>query len=295
MYKCEYCEETFEKGRVKSNHIRWQHKYDEKGFSDEGYEQMKEKIRNKQKEKYGEKIEESRKCKECGKEFDVAYRKEDSKKGNRKFCSSSCSATHNNKERGSRPEETRQKISQALKGRNVGSGERRKRFLKRKEEYKENPSKCQICGESLLYEKRTNETCSEDCYRELMRKKAVQNPNCGGSTGRSNGEWYYNENEDEEIWLDSSWEVKFANHLDEESVEWIRPSYFEWIDKDEVRRKYFPDFYLKQRDLYIDVKNDYLNSLEKTKRKIESAQKLNDIDVEVLTEKNLNEKYQIKV
>lgn len=293
MYECEYCGETFEKGRVKSNHIRWQHKLDDKGYSDEGYKQLKQKARSRAKKRHGEKVEESRNCKECEKEFSVSYRKEDSWKGNKKFCSQSCAATYSNKKRGSRSEETRQKISQTLKERDIGGrGRSHKKSLKK---YKKDPSKCQICEKALPYEERTNKTCSENCKKELLRKKAIRNPKCGGSTGRSNGEWYYNKNEGEEVWLDSSWEVKFAKYLDEENIEWVRPSYFEWIDKDEVKRRYFPDFYLKQRDLYIDIKNDYLNSLEKTKRKIDNVQKLNDIDVEVLTKKDLDKKYQIKV
>jgi len=131
--------------------------------------------------------------------------------------------------------------------------------------------------------------------KELLKIQAIENTNFGGSTVRSNGEWYYNENENEEVWLDSSWEVKFAEYLDEENIEWIRPSYFEWIDKDETKRKYYPDFYLIEEDVYVDVKNDYLNSLEKTERKINSAQKLNNIDIKILTEEDLNKKYQIKV
>lgn len=57
------------------------------------------------------------------------------------------------------------------------------------------------------------------------------------------------------ILLDSSWELALAVRLDELKIEWERPSPIKWKDKDKHTHNYFPDFYLKEYDLYIDPKN----------------------------------------
>lgn len=55
--------------------------------------------------------------------------------------------------------------------------------------------------------------------------------------------------------LDSSWEVALATRLDELDVRWHRPNAVRWIDKNGIRRHYFPDFYLIDYNLYLDPKN----------------------------------------
>jgi len=57
------------------------------------------------------------------------------------------------------------------------------------------------------------------------------------------------------IKLDSSWEEALAKRLDELNINWERPSAIPWIDKNGVKRHYFPDFYLLDYDLYLDPKN----------------------------------------
>jgi len=172
-----------------------------------------------------------------------------------------------------------------VEGRDIGTYQHKK-YLKK---YRQNPSTCEICESKLSYQKRNNKTCSEDCRNKLLKIKSVKNSNCGGSTGRSNGEWYYNENENEEVWFDSSWEVKFAEYLDGKNIGWVRPSYFEWEDENNVKRKYYPDFYLLENNLYVDIKNNYLRSLEKTKRKIRKVRENNSIRLEVWSEEDLRE------
>lgn len=59
---------------------------------------------------------------------------------------------------------------------------------------------------------------------------------------------------DDGISLDSSWEVKFVEYLDSLGITWkrnkIHTTYF-WKDSD---HKYFPDFYLPDYDVYIEIK-----------------------------------------
>jgi len=72
-------------------------------------------------------------CLNCGKEL---------KKGQNKFCSSSCAASFNNKKRGKRSEETKKKISESLK-------------------LKYEPNRCVICGN--IIDNRHKKYCSNEC------------------------------------------------------------------------------------------------------------------------------------
>jgi hypothetical protein len=67
------------------------------------------------------------------------------------------------------------------------------------------------------------------------------------------------------VLLDSSWELALAIRLDELNIKWIRPERIMWIDKNNLKRSYYPDFYLNDYDMYLDPKNPaaYQNQIEK--------------------------------
>lgn len=53
--------------------------------------------------------------------------------------------------------------------------------------------------------------------------------------------------------LDSSWELQFVKWCDSNNVKWIRPTIgfeYEWFGI----RTYYPDFYLVDLDLYVEIK-----------------------------------------
>lgn len=83
------------------------------------------------------------------------------------------------------------------------------------------------------------------------------------------------------VFLESTYEVRVAEILDTLGVEWVkvRRGYI-WDDIGKQRR-YIPDFYLPNKDLFLDPKNDYL--IRKDKKKIDSAMKINGISVIVLS------------
>ena len=57
-----------------------------------------------------------------------------------------------------------------------------------------------------------------------------------------------------DIWLDSSWEVEVAKWLDTQSLKWEKSRTgfpYTWEGKE---RTYYPDFYLVDLDIYIEVK-----------------------------------------
>lgn len=86
------------------------------------------------------------------------------------------------------------------------------------------------------------------------------------------------------VWFDSNWEVKVAQSLDAHGISWTRPKNgFVWSDSG---RKYYPDFYLPEYDVYLDPKNSYLQTKDLTK--IHQAQQRNNIKVLMLSESQLN-------
>lgn len=55
-------------------------------------------------------------------------------------------------------------------------------------------------------------------------------------------------------WLQGSWEIKFAQFLDSNNIEWEKNKIgYKYTFKNE-EHLYFPDFYLKTFDVYIEVK-----------------------------------------
>lgn len=85
------------------------------------------------------------------------------------------------------------------------------------------------------------------------------------------------------IILESSYEVRVAEILDSLGVEWIKVRQGYIWDDNGKKRRYIPDFYLPKQNIFLDPKNDYL--IKKDKMKIESAMKLNNIKVAVLSDK----------
>lgn len=115
-----------------------------------------------------------------------------------------------------------------------------------------------------------------------MSKKARENPNCGGETNYK--KFKYND-----IWMDSSWEVNIAKWMDEHSIKWRRDKKmnFLWTDLDGKQRRYYPDFFLEEHNVYLDPKNKFL--IEKDTFKITQVQKENDIKVIFGLESNVIE------
>lgn len=83
--------------------------------------------------------------------------------------------------------------------------------------------------------------------------------------------WFYNKFEDKKVLLESSWEVRIANFLTDKNIKWIRPKFIKWQDSIGKTRRYFPDFYLVDYDIYLDPKNPYC--LKRDEEKLNEVQK----------------------
>lgn len=93
--------------------------------------------------------------------------------------------------------------------------------------------------------------------------------------------------------LDSKYEYEVAKNLDENHIEWKRPSYLIWEDDDGIKHRYYPDFYLPEFNVYLDPKNDYLIN-SKSKRfgitdfdKISKVQQQNGVKIIILDKNHL--------
>lgn len=89
--------------------------------------------------------------------------------------------------------------------------------------------------------------------------------------------------------LESSYEVLVAQILDDLGIRWekVRKGFI-WDDNGKTRR-YVPDFYLPDSDIYLDPKNNFL--VRKDTKKIDSAIQLNGIIVYVLTKDQIQKEY----
>lgn len=102
----------------------------------------------------------------------------------------------------------------------------------------------------------TEQQYDEYC-KSISRGLLNSDKNVGGVRPGQNkwrGSWYYNKHEKREVWLDSSWEVAYAEYLDKNNTKWIRnEKRFDYNFKGGTY-KYIPDFYLPDKNLYVEVK-----------------------------------------
>lgn len=201
-------------------------------------------------------------------------------KRNNKFCSRKCANS-----RGARTTDFKEKISNKLKGKPGHSKETIRKIILSQgllpREDKPNTI-CVVCDQDTKTKQR--KTCSKKCLEKLQRLLSQKNPNCGGQkhTHRSKIK-----NKRGEIFsAESSYEVKVSEILIFLNVEWIRPSYMWYIDHNGNKRRYYPDFYLPEYDLYLDPKNDYL--IRTDIDKIYKASEYNNIKIVILGKKFLN-------
>jgi hypothetical protein len=206
------------------------------------------------------------------------------KKHQFKYCSKSCSAIKNNSLRGPKSLSTRQKTSEKMQGRKRSQSAIIKSILTKGQRILHlDPNRhCLVCNNDTGSRKR--KLCSSSCRAQYASFKSRTNPRCGGQkhTHRSIienivGEYFIAE---------SSYEVKVAELLNELNVMWIRPKFVWYVDHDNKKRRYYPDFFLPEYNLYLDPKNDYLIKTDIIKIKLASEQ--NKITVIILGKDDLS-------
>jgi hypothetical protein len=206
------------------------------------------------------------KCTNCDTSLDYDKRKN-------KFCSKSCSASYNNRNR-VRSSETNEKISKAL------SSYYKENYKTYKKQFNQNLKEkqfkegafckvftitCRICGtqHAVRFTKKDRKTCGKRACKihASVGERTYQN-------GSRKPVWYFNPYEAKKVLLESSWEVEIANYLIDKNIKWIRPKPVQWLDPKGVERYYYPDFYLPDYNLYLDPKNPYCMSKDRKKLEI---------------------------
>jgi predicted nucleic acid-binding Zn ribbon protein len=100
-------------------------------------------------------------CLNCNKEL---------KSSQTKFCSSSCAASYNNKLRGPRTEETKNKIREAIKLRYPDKKQKSDSSVKTKKQKLPTLLECVVCGKMFKRGKSSLRTCSEECLHILQQR-----------------------------------------------------------------------------------------------------------------------------
>lgn len=73
-----------------------------------------------------------------------------------------------------------------------------------------------------------------------------------------------------QIKLDSKWELLVAKRLDELNVEWYRPRIrLPYLDSNGVEHGYFPDFYVKTFNCFIEVKSPFIATWQNSQNKVD--------------------------
>jgi hypothetical protein len=84
--------------------------------------------------------------------------------------------------------------------------------------------------------------------------------------------------------LQSSFELKCSELLNQMNAKWIRPKALKYDN-----RNHFADFYLPDCDIWLDPKNDYKARLDA--EKIQKVIEQNDVKLYVLLEHQLTAEY----
>ena len=186
-------------------------------------------------------IEEQHHCEKCDKVMTEKY-------GSGRFCSRQCANSH------VRSEESKQKISNSM----LSSVKVSKRILTTKnkkeqavQEYNASPNCCTICNEPLTYEMRSRQTCSIECNKILLSKKAKIRIAETGVRNLVDPRFKYGTYNG--FHCDSSWELAFVIYCCDHSIPIIRCSEkFTYFDTLGEQHSYFPDFMID--GCYYEIK-----------------------------------------
>lgn len=182
------------------------------------------------------------------------------KKQNR-FCSKSCSASYNNTLRSCSPQ-TKAKISHTMKA-NISTGKISKPVppVKQKNQWPFTKlygcHKCNYCSKLFWRLQPWSKCCSISC-RDMI---------CSQNKCKKTTIEFYNPFENKVVKLQSSWELSIAEYLTAQNVSWSRPTKrLKWYDKTICKhRTYLPDFWLDKYEIYVDVKNEHKQEVDKDK------------------------------
>lgn len=86
-------------------------------------------------------------------------------------------------------------------------------------------------------------------HRKIMSKFGGLKPRAGRCK-----KILYTKKDGTQVWLQGSWEVRFASFLDLKNVLWEKNKLGYKYEYNGKEHSYFPDFFLSQKELYVEVK-----------------------------------------
>jgi hypothetical protein len=167
---------------------------------------------------------------------------------NRKFCTSSCAATYNNKLR-IRKESTNLKVRNSLKDYFSNNQEAVKaRSFKYKKTIRERRGvrTCLTCNKEISKINKYS-YCKEHWILSEEFKTTT-----GHNRNYKKG-WVYNKWTDSYVYLLSSLEYTFFDYLEKSNIRWEKPKPLKY-QLGGKEHLYFPDFYLTETAQYVEVK-----------------------------------------
>lgn len=221
-----------------------------------------------------------KKCPKCSKEHD--------KKG--RFCSRSCANsrewTDNDKNKKSKTlldfwsssdsDNARKRVIESAMNQNNTEEQRLKRSNARKASWTQERRK-------KASENAKKQICSEE--KKIKLSRLAHERGFGGHTSKK--KLYFEKKTGEVVYLQSSYEIMFAELLEKLNLEWSRPDPLVWVDKFGIHHRYYPDF--KVGSAYFDTKNDYL--IIKDFEKIQSVIQQNNVTLHVVSKDNITEDF----
>lgn len=210
-------------------------------------------------------------CPKCGVEFENNTK--------RRFCSRKCANSHKQTDE--------QNYHRMLK--------KRKYLNPQTEEYKEllknllkNKEKlpffktCSRCGKEFMSYNYERKNC-DDCKCNKNMNYTIKNPSKMGGLREKGGktkEYINYTNRLKESMLLNKDEVKVAKYLDRLELNWHRNwNGFDYIDLNGKNRKFYPDFYIDDFDLYVEYKG-WIDS--KISHKMKNSLQLNNFKLKII-------------
>lgn len=215
-------------------------------------------------------------CERCGQFFEKDWRRDSyliKKEPVPRFCSRSCSSSRQWSE-----SDKKKKSIAATESHHVQDAAAKRRRVEERT--------CVVCGavfEAATYRKK--QTCSRACRNKLSSTLALERQH---TRHHSRKDVLYRG-----VLLNSSYEEAVAKSLDEQGIEWVRPSPLRWEDSSGLKHYYYPDFYLPAYNVFLDPKNDYLiNNVNKwfgitDKEKIGIVSRQNAVKILILSKDQL--------
>lgn len=230
MFKCKYCGREFETKQQlggHTQHCKLNPKFDENKYKEKCINSSIKAGKSKHENFVNNNIKTPRKliCQKCGKEYTLYLTdKEYNNEKYSKFCSKSCANS-----RGPRSQETKNKISKAIKNQ-INLGNISSAIPKEYHTY------CKYCGKEIIYigVKNRKKYCSDECRKQYLHE------NTGGY--RENSIKKFKNGNYCGIHCDSSWELAFVCYYKEHNLYIERcKEKREYIWNNE-KHIYYPDF-----------------------------------------------------